>query len=82
MERFKVGDLVRYRGNFDEVGTIGLVTRTRSFRGIATVFVRWCDHPHADVIGDTAEYTEPELIVVLKAQTPYERFNGKSKNFE
>ena len=61
MEKFKVGDLVKYRGNFDEVGTIGLVTRTRSFRGIATVFVRWCDHPHADVIGDTAEYACIEL---------------------
>jgi len=60
MERFKVGDLVRYRGN-PVLGPIGLVTRTRSFRGIPTVFVRWCDHPHADVIGDTAEYACIEL---------------------
>ena len=73
MERFKVGDLVRYRGNFDEVGTIGLVTRTRSFRGIPTVFVRWCDHPHADVIGDTAEYA---CIELKHAE------NRKTKNLE
>jgi len=61
MERFKVGDLVEYNSNFDEVGTIGLVTQTRSFRGIPTVFVRWFNHPHADVIGDTAEYACVEL---------------------
>jgi len=32
--------------------------------------------------GMIAEYMHQELIVILKAQTPYERFNGKSKNFE
>lgn len=61
MERFKVGDLVRYRGNPDGADPIGLVTRTRSFRRIDTVFVQWFNHPHADVIGDTAEYACDEL---------------------
>ena len=32
--------------------------------------------------GMIAEYMHQELIVLLKAQPPYERFNGKSKNFE
>jgi len=73
MEKFKVGDLVKYRGNFDEVGTIGLVLEAQSFGDIPTVLVRWCDHPHADVIGDTAEYA----CVELKHAE-----NRKTKNFE
>ena len=75
MERFKVGDLVEYNSKIDEGATksFGLVLEIERFFLGATALVRWVNHPHADVIGDTLQYDCVEL-------KPVE--NRKTKNVE
>ena len=69
-----IGDIAKFRGP-DADCTGEIVSSYVDDKG-----VRW--YWMESETGMMAQFTEPELIVVLKAQTPYERFNGKTKNFE
>ena len=63
MEQFEVGDLVEYNNNFDEDSPdkgAGLVVEIQN-KHAGLVVVRWFNHPHADVIGDTLGYACFEL---------------------
>jgi hypothetical protein len=69
-----IGDIVKFDG-FDADCTGEVCSSYVDDEG-----VRW--YWMESQTGMMAQFMESELIVVLKAQTPYERFNGKSKNFE
>ena len=71
-----VGDIVAFIGSDADLG----FGAPRMGEVVSSHFddkgCRW--HWMESETGMMAQFTESELVVVLKAQTPYERFNGKS----